>query len=164
MQRCPRKTQVFSRSILLDGTRTYTGRHQGQGRILNLVCPAPGRSLGVFSRGGSPLSKQQQLIPLKTFPCSCFILNEAKHIGHAAHRHEEMSAALDTVMYFVQEARLCRLICHPSKVRSKKTEGQAFLCPWADCPMEWKAVSGIEDSEGGLRNPFCYSKRGQPGP
>lgn len=99
-----------------------SGRCRGQGHTLNLVCPLPGRCLGVFSRDGTPLSKQHQLMPLKTFPCSYFFLIEAKYIGHAAHRQKGMSVALNTVMnslYFAQEVWLCVLKCHPLKVRSK---------------------------------------------
>lgn len=64
------------------------------------------------------------LMLLKTFPCAHFILNEAKYIGHAAHRQKGMSIALNShnSLYFAQEVWGCILKCHPLKVSSKYTE------------------------------------------
>lgn len=103
---------------------------------MNQSLPCTRKKLWEIFTGGSPLSTQHQLMPLKTFSCAHFILNEANHISHAAHRQIGMSAALDTVtnlLYFAQEARLRMLKCHPLKVSSKYTEPSRNTDSGAEC-------------------------------
>lgn len=102
-----RYTRVFCRKTLAVSTRMQTGY------VWEVLRTRP------------HLEPLEPVDTIGNVPMCHFILNEAKHVGHAAHRQQGMSVALDTVtksLYFAQEFQCCVLKCHPLKLSSECTE------------------------------------------